>query len=63
MIEIIIKNELGSVINKEIIVNKFAKTCNDIGLDVGRYVLTEYFENSCPIGYKIELYRKEKNNG
>lgn len=43
MIEISIKDELCSVINKKIIVKRFAQACNDIGLDIGRYVLTEFF--------------------
>ena len=30
MIEINIKNEITSIINKEIIINKFAKTCNEL---------------------------------
>ena len=59
MIEISIKDELCSVINKKIVVKRFAQACNDIGLDIGRYVLTEFFEGGAPSGYKIDLYTKE----
>ena len=55
MIEITIKDEISTVLNKDIIVRKFARACNDIGLDVSRYVLTEYFENGRPCGYTINF--------
>lgn len=58
MIEINIKNEITSIINKEIIINKFAKTCNELGFPVSRYVLTEYFEGGKPSGYRIELFNE-----
>lgn len=59
MIEILIKDEVCSVLNKNIIIKKFVKACNDIGFDIDRYVLTEFFEDGKPSGYKIELHVKE----
>ena len=56
MIEINVKNEITSIINKKFIIDKFAKTCNELGYSVKRYVLTEYFEAGNPSGYKIEFH-------
>lgn len=56
MIEINVKNEINSIINKKFIIDKFAKTCNELGYSVKRYVLTEYFEHGSPSAYKIEFY-------
>lgn len=61
MIEINIKNETGAIINKEIIVRKFCKCCNEIGYDVNKYILTEFFSDGFPEGYKIELYKGGKS--
>lgn len=60
MIEIIIQDEMPSILNKEIIIKKFAKVLNETGYSVNRYVLTEYFDNEKPCGYKIHFTQNKK---
>ena len=62
MIKIAIKDEMSSILNKEIIIRKFARTLNEIGYDVNKYVMTEYFEQGSPCGYEINFTRAEDKN-
>lgn len=55
MVKITVKDEMSSVLNKEIIINKFAKCCHSLGFDVNKYVLTENFKDGTPDGYEIEF--------
>lgn len=55
MIDIIIQDELCGVVNKDIVIKRFAKACSELGFNVNKYILTEYFEDNKPTGYKIHF--------
>lgn len=59
MIEVEVRDEIGAILNKSIIAAKMGRCLREIGYDVDKYILTEYFNEGAPDGYKIKFYKGE----